>query len=75
MSKIVKLETLSLSVTYKVSYGMVKMPKVVYDQIKRAEMKADPITMDKYPDAAEWMSNHVSERHCLDWKAELDVVE
>lgn len=75
MSQTVKLETLSLSVTYKVSYGSVKMSKVVYEQIKQAEMKGDPITMDKYPDAAEWMTNHVSERHCLDWKAELDAVE
>jgi hypothetical protein len=72
MSKTVK--KIGLTITYKVGYGNVKMPKEVYEQLLRAAENGDEIEMHKYPDVADWMSSNVSERDCFDWKAEIDSV-
>ena len=73
MSKgIKKVKSLSLTVTYRVGYGGVEMPKEIYEQMVKAAENGDEIEMHKYPDVADWMSSNVGERDCIDWKAEID---
>jgi hypothetical protein len=67
-----KVNRLSLTVTYKVGYGEINMPKEIYEQMVEAAQKGDEIEMHKYPDVADWMSSNVSEEDCIDWKAEID---
>jgi len=73
MSKTAK--QLSLTITYKVGYGDVKMPKEIYEQLLKAYKNGGEIEMHKYPDVVCWMSSNVKEGDCFDWKAEIDNIE
>jgi len=70
MSK--KVKKLSVTVTYKVGLGNVKVPKEVYEELVKAAEKGDEIEMHKYPEAAEWMTSNVRERDCFDWNVQID---
>lgn len=73
-----KVEDLTIKVTYKVGLGDVEMPKEVYEQLVLASEKGDGIEMQsgKYPDAEIWISDNIKERDCMEWKAEIiDLVE
>jgi len=74
MSKTKTVKKLNLTITYKVGYGDVKMPKEIYEQLLKAAENGEEIEMHKYPDVADWMSSNVAERDCFDWKAEIDSV-
>lgn len=67
-----KVKSLSLTVTYRVGYGDVEMPKEIYEQLLKAAENGDEIEIYKYPDVADWMSSNVREGDCMDWKAEID---
>jgi hypothetical protein len=72
MSKTKTVKKLDLTITYKVGYGDVKMPKKIYEQLLKAAKNGDEIEMNKYPDVADWMSSNVREIDCMNWKAEID---
>lgn len=69
------VKDLTVKVSYRVSYGDVKMPKDVFNQLIKAQEHGDEIEMggiSKYPEAYEWLSNNIEERDCIDWSAEID---
>lgn len=67
-----KVKSLSIIVTYRVSYGGVEMPKQIYEQMVKASENGDEIEMHNYPDVFDWIVSNVRERDCLNWKAEID---
>lgn len=74
------IKDLTVKVTYEVGLGDLEMPIEVYNQIMEAEKNGDDIeTMTgnrKYEEAAEWLSQNIQERDCMEWKAEvIDILE
>ena len=67
-----KLKSLSLTITYRVGYKGLEIPKEIYKQLLKAAENGDEIEIHKYCDVADWMSSIVRERDCMDWKAEID---
>lgn len=69
------IKDLTVKVTYEVGLGDLKMPIEVYNQIMEADENGDEIgTMSrnrKYEEAAEWLSQNIQERDCMEWKAEV----
>lgn len=74
------IKDLTVKVTYEVGLGDLEMPIEVYNQIIKADEKGDKIeTMSgnrKYEEAAEWLSQNIQERYCMEWKAEvIEILE
>ncbi len=71
-----KINKLSVTVTYKVGLGNLDMPKKVYDQINEAIKNGDKIdaTNIKYGEAGSWLSDKIKERDCFEWEAEIDQI-
>jgi Ran GTPase-activating protein (RanGAP) involved in mRNA processing and transport len=69
------IKDLTVKVTYVVGLGDLEMPIEVYDQLMEADENGDDIdTMSgnrKYEEAAEWLSQNIRERDCMEWKAEV----
>lgn len=71
------VKDLTVKVTYRVGLGDVEMPQKVYDQIVEAAENGDDIDPSdprKYADAADWLSENIRERDCMDWEAEIEEV-
>lgn len=72
------VKDLSVKVTYRVGLGNVEMPKKVYKQILKAaenSKELDPTMMDKqYQEAANWLTENIKERDCMDWEVEIEDV-
>ena len=71
------VKDLTISVKYRVGLGDVDMPQKVYDQLVEAAENGDeiePMDSRKYADAAEWLSDNVKERDCMEWYAEVDDI-
>ena len=73
-----KVEDLSIKVTYNVGLGNVKMPKKVYKQLLLASEKfkeIDPTLLeDDFRAAADWLRENIKESDCMDWVAEVDEI-
>ncbi len=73
-----KIEDLTIKVTYKVGLGNVEMPKKVYDQLLLASEKFAEIdqTMikEEYKEAADWLRKNIKEADCMDWVAEVEEI-
>ena len=74
------IKDLTVKVTYEVGLGDLEMPIEVYNQIMEADENGDDIeTMSgnrKYEEAAEWLSQNIQERDCMEWKAEvIEILE
>ncbi|WP_299576638.1 hypothetical protein [uncultured Sunxiuqinia sp.] len=69
-----KVEDLQVTVTYRVGLGDVSMPEKVYKQLFDAAKNGDEIDGSSmtYSDAAEWLSDNIRERDCMDWECEID---
>lgn len=72
-----KIKNLTVKVTYRVGLGDVEMPDEVYEQLTEAAEDGDTIESGgiKYTEAAEWLSNNIRERDCMDWEAEIEEAE
>jgi hypothetical protein len=73
----VNVKDLTVSVTYRVGLGDVKMPHKVYKELIKAQEKGDDITMDgntKYIEAYDWLSDNIKERDCMDWSVEIEEI-
>jgi hypothetical protein len=71
------VKDLTVKVTYRVGLVDVEMPQKVYDQIVEAAENGDDIDPSdprKYTDAADWLSDNIRERDCMDWEAEIEDV-
>ena len=71
------VKDLTISVKYRVGLGDVDMPQNVYDQLVEASENGDeidPCDNRKYSDAAEWLSDNIKERDCMEWSAEVDDI-
>lgn len=73
--KTIKIDQLTVTVTYTVGYGGVDMPEEVYKQLLKANEKGDDIESvshkKDYQEASEWLTENVKEGDCYDWKAEI----
>ena len=73
-----KVDDLSIKVTYNVGLGNVKMPKKVYKQLLLAAEKfkeIDPTLLeDDFRAAADWLRENIKESDCMDWVAEVDEI-
>ena len=70
------VKNLSVTVTYKVGIGNVEMPDNVYEQLLKAAKNNDEIdgVGNTYREASDWLSNHVKEGDCFDWKTEINQI-
>jgi len=71
------VKDLTVEVKYRVGLGSVEMPQEVYDQLIEATDNGDvidPSGMPKYPEAAEWLSDNIRERDCMDWECEIEDI-
>lgn len=71
----VNIETLTVSVKYRVCLGNLEVPEKVKQQLIEAQERGheiDPSYCTKYPEAAEWLSDNIRERDCMDWECEVD---
>ena len=73
-----KVEDLTIKVTYKVGLGDVEMPKEVYEQLLLASenwKEIDSTMLDEeYQEAADWLRDNIKEADCMDWVAEVDEI-
>lgn len=71
-----KVKNLTVQVTYRVGLGNVKMPDEVYEQLSDAAEDGRTIEAggEMYTEAAEWLSNNIRERDCMDWEAEIQEI-
>ena len=73
--KNVKIEDLWVKVTYEVRLGDLEMPQDAFDEINQAiEDNRDIDAMsgiDRYQKASEWLTENITERDCMEWKAEI----
>lgn len=74
-----QIETLNVTVKYKVGLGGITLPKRVLEQLEKA--CDDGKTLDigggnnaGYELAAEWIQNNISEKDGYDWEAEVEEV-
>lgn len=71
----IKVEDLTVKVTYKVGLGDLEIPKNVYEQLQSAfneGKELDPSDTRFYPEAALWLSDNIKERDCMEWSAEVE---
>ena len=78
MSK--KIKKLSVTITYTVSLGdLENVPENVYEQLEKAYDNAHSVSPTdprmRYSEAADWLSNNIRERDCMDWECEIDGFE
>lgn len=77
----IKIEDLWVKVTYEVRLGDLEMPQEVFEEITQANNECRDIdTMsghyDRYPNASEWLTENITERDCMEWKAEIiDIIK
>jgi hypothetical protein len=73
-----RVDDLTIKVTYKVGLAELEMPKEVYEQLLLASEKwheIDPSRLEKdYRDAADWLHENIKEGDCMDWVAEVDEI-
>lgn len=71
----VKIKTLTVIIKYKVGLGSLKVPEKVKNQLIEAQQQGcaiDPGYCPNYEDAAEWLSDNIKERDCMDWECEIE---
>jgi|1_EtaG_2_1085319.scaffolds.fasta_scaffold10939_3 hypothetical protein len=74
MSKTVK--KLTVSVTYKVGLGDLKIPDNIYEQLLEAHdngNEIDPLTLLD-ADLGDWLLDNIRERDCMEWDCEIDDI-
>lgn len=69
------VKDLTVRVTYEVGLGDVEMPIEVYNQILESEENGHTIdgmsSAGAYLEASDWLGKHITERDCMEWKAEI----
>ena len=71
------VKDLTVEVKYRVGLGDVEMSQKVYNQLIKATDNGDvidPNGMLKYPEAAEWLSDNIRERDCMDWECGVEDI-
>lgn len=72
-----KIESLDVTVKYRVGLGGVTLPKKVLQQLEDAELNGHTLDLnsrdnEKYRDATEWLIDNIKERDCYEWQCEID---
>ena len=71
-----KIETLEVTVKYRVELGGLNVPKKVLEQLNHAidngrELGTDTQT-GEYAEASSWLMDNIQEKDCMDWECEID---
>ena len=65
------INNLTVTVTYTVGLGNIKVPKEVYDDlIKHYDNESWEVSEDSI--AAEWLADNIKEKDAMDWSYEID---
>lgn len=72
-----KIETLEVSVKYRVGLGDITLPKDVRDQLEKAADNGITIDLgssnkEEYELAADWLRDHIHEKDGYQWELEID---
>lgn len=71
-----KIETLEVTVKYRVGLGGLDVPKKVFEQLSQAIDDGKSLGTDtqigQYEDATSWLMDKIRERDCMDWECEID---
>jgi len=71
------VKDLTVEVKYRVGLGNVEVPDDVFEQLVEAADNWDriyPTMMNKYVEAAEWLTENIRERDCMDWEYEIEDI-
>lgn len=71
------VKDLTVEVKYRVGLGNVEVPDDVFEQLVEAADnwdRIDPTMMNKYVEAAEWLTENIRERDCMDWECEIEDI-
>jgi len=71
------VKDLTVEVKYRVGLGNVEVPDDVFEQLVEAADnwdRIDPTMMNKYVEAAEWLTENIRERDCMDWEYEIEDI-
>lgn len=71
------IKDLTVEVKYRAGLGDVEVPQNVYDQLMEASDNGDvidPSYYSKYSEAAEWLTDNIRERNCMDWECEIEDI-
>ena len=69
----ITIENLTVKVTYRVCLGGFKVPKKVFSQLNKiadSEKEFDGTGMD-FPQAVEWLKDHIKQYDCCDLQYEI----
>lgn len=71
------LNTLRLTVTYRVGIGNFKVPQSIYDKLNDAHENGDEIEAGttENGEVLEWLADNIHERDCFDISYEIDTFE
>lgn len=74
----IKVEDLTIKVSYTVGLGNVQMPEEVYRQLLDAAENFKELDVTggsrDHQEAAEWLVENIKEKDCCDWSAEVDEI-
>lgn len=75
------IDKLTVTVTYTVGLGDIKVPDNVFEELMKAYDNDDTIdpgtikTIKNYSDANDWIIDNIKERDCYDRQCEIDNLE
>lgn len=75
------IEKLTITITYTVGLGDIKVPDNVYEELMEAYDNNDTIdpdlikTLKSYSNANDWIIDNIKERDCYNWECEIDNIE
>lgn len=72
-----KIESLDVTVKYRVGLGGLNVPKKVLEQLEDAANNSKTLDLDtrgdkRYAEATEWLIDNIKEADCMDWECEID---
>ncbi len=76
-----KIKKINVTITYSVGLGELSIPESIYNEIQRAHEEGvtldtyTTITLNKFPNAIDWMAENIKEKDCFRWECEIDEFE
>ena len=69
-----KVEKISVTVSYKVELSDLEMPDDVFEELVLASEKGIALDIHnlEYPKAANWICDNIEERDAYEWEVEID---
>ena len=68
------LNNLQVEVKYRVGLSGVEIPEIVLAELEEATDNGHDVSMNdhRYPYLGEWLADTLQERHCYEWKVEVE---